>query len=103
MLSLFSTFENVSNLTLSPQAKRAETDPGQGTPTRANFQPPEGRAGQGPARGERGAVRVLFVLFVSLFLRNNTATTTTTTAAAAAATTTTTNTTNNHYIALLHC
>ena len=28
-------------LTISPQAKRAETDPGQGTPTRAHLQPPD--------------------------------------------------------------
>ena len=28
-------------MTMSPQAKRAETDPRQGTPTRAPLQPPD--------------------------------------------------------------
>ena len=39
-LSIFSTFDMLK-LTISPQAKRAETDPRQGTPTRAHLQPPE--------------------------------------------------------------
>ena len=43
MLSIFSTFDNMLKLTVSPQAKRAETDPGRGTPTRAHLQPPESR------------------------------------------------------------
>ena len=45
MLSIFSTFDsdNMSKLTISPQAKRAQTDRSQGTPTRAHFQPPEPR------------------------------------------------------------
>ena len=37
MLSIFSTFDMLK-LTISPQAKRAETDPRQGTPTRAHLQ-----------------------------------------------------------------
>ena len=41
MLGIFSTFDNMLKLTISPQAKRAETDPRQGTPTRAHLQPPE--------------------------------------------------------------
>ena len=41
MLSIFSTFENCEKLAISPQAKRAETDPCQGTPMGAHFQPPE--------------------------------------------------------------
>ena len=41
MLSIFSTFDNILKLTISPQAKRAETDPRQGTPMRAHLQPPE--------------------------------------------------------------
>ena len=40
--NMFSTFDNMLKPTISPQAKRAETDPRQGTPTRAHFQPPEG-------------------------------------------------------------
>ena len=40
-LSIFGTFNNMLKLPTSPQAKRAETDPRQGTPTRAHFQPPE--------------------------------------------------------------
>ena len=43
MLSIFRTFDNALKLTISPQAKRAETDPRQGTPTRAHLQPPECR------------------------------------------------------------
>ena len=34
-------FDNMLKMTTSPQAKRAETDPCQGTPARAHFQPPE--------------------------------------------------------------
>ena len=41
MLSIFSTFDNMLKLTISPQARRAETDPHQGTPTRAHLQPPD--------------------------------------------------------------
>ena len=40
MHSIFGTFDNMSKLSISPQAKRAETDPRQGTPTRAHMQPP---------------------------------------------------------------
>ena len=40
MLSIFSTFDNMLKLTISPQAKCAETDPRQGTPARARFEPP---------------------------------------------------------------
>ena len=41
MLGIFRTVDNMLKLTISPQAKRAETDPRQGTPTRAHLQPPE--------------------------------------------------------------
>ena len=42
MLSIFSTLTTWWNwLIISPQAKRAKTDPHQGTPTRAHLQPPE--------------------------------------------------------------
>ena len=41
MLSIFGTLDNMSKLTVSPQAKRAETDLRQGTPTRAHLQPPD--------------------------------------------------------------
>ena len=41
MLSLLSNFDNMLKLTTSPQAKRAETDPRQGTPTRARLQTPD--------------------------------------------------------------
>ena len=41
--SVFSTFDNMLKPTVSPQAKRAETDCRQGTPTRAHFQPPDVR------------------------------------------------------------
>ena len=37
----YSTVDNMLKLTISPQAKRAETDPCQGTPRRAHLQPPE--------------------------------------------------------------
>ena len=36
MLCIFSNFDNMLKLTISSQAKRAETDPRQGTPTRAH-------------------------------------------------------------------
>ena len=36
MLSILSTFDSMLKLTISSQAKRAETDPRQGTPTRAH-------------------------------------------------------------------
>ena len=41
MLSILSTFDNMLKLTISPQARRAETDPRQCTPTRAHLQPLE--------------------------------------------------------------
>ena len=41
MLSTLSTFDNMLTPTISPHAKRAETDPRQGTPTRAHLQPLE--------------------------------------------------------------
>ena len=41
MLRFVSTFDSMFKLTIPPQAKRAETDPRQGTPTRAHLQPPE--------------------------------------------------------------
>ena len=41
MLSIFSTFDNMLKMTTSPQAKRAETDPRQGSPRRAHLQPPD--------------------------------------------------------------
>ena len=43
MPSIFSTFDNRLKLTISLQAKRAETEPRQGTPTRAHLQPPDYR------------------------------------------------------------
>ena len=64
MLSIFSTFDNMLKLTMSPQAKRAETDPRQGTPTRAHLQPPE--LWQSPEGGltRGGVVHVCFDVFV---------------------------------------
>ena len=41
MFSIVSTFDSMLKLTISPQSKRAETDPRQGIPTRAHLQPPE--------------------------------------------------------------
>ena len=38
VLSMFSTFDSVLKLTISPHAEGAETDPCQGTPTMAHFQ-----------------------------------------------------------------
>ena len=40
VLSIFGTFDDMLKLTRSPQARLAETDPHQGTPTRAGLQPP---------------------------------------------------------------
>ena len=37
----FSIFAHMLKLTISPQAKRAETNPRHGTPTMSHFQPPQ--------------------------------------------------------------
>ena len=50
MLSIFSTFDNMLKVTISPQAKPAETDPRQDTPMRARLQPPDRRAQGGPKK-----------------------------------------------------
>ena len=57
MLSVFGMFDDMLRLTISPQATRAETDPRQGTPTRAHFQRPDQRGGirkGGPRPRSRG-------------------------------------------------
>ena len=41
LLSIFGTFDNMLKLSISPQAKRAESDPRLDTPTVAHFQPTE--------------------------------------------------------------
>ena len=54
----FQHFDDMLKLTISPQAKRAETDRRQGTPTRARLQPPENcqrRLGSPRRRTRRGA------------------------------------------------
>ena len=48
MLSMFNTFDYMLKLTISPQAKRVETDNRQGTPTRVHLQPPNNRAVSNP-------------------------------------------------------
>ena len=63
MLSIFSTFDIMLKLTISPQAKRAESDPHQGTPTRAHLQLPDRSAER---ERERERYRGVMLIFESL-------------------------------------